>query len=441
MTSYYWTCLPLLLMAFAQPPQRGTVAKSPNTAGRCAPMPADTTGLPNTTVPGGPAPPAGAVPAVGTASTPQPVAMALWCVQERETGLGRPLHVRVTNLRDAITKDKKDPAEFVLYLNGRPLWNVHGTLVDPQTNTLEFLVARADTSREAWTLLLGKPKAFLRPNIRVGVAYGTDPQLDVAPGAMPPVVTLIVMGGWRVVFGLLILGGLLVSFWLLAWKSDIIRDSVPPKPPPGARKPYSLGRLQMAVWFFLILAAFVFLWTITGSVETLNTQALMLMGIGTATALGAAAVDLAKRTAAEESLTSIVPQRARLAEEVGQLTTQVQAAAAAQPPADPAAKSLLAVALAEKTALLTRLDAQIADAKAMESQPVSQKAWKDLLTDANGISFHRFQMLAWTIVLGFVFVVGVYESLAMPEFNATLLAVMGIASGTYLGFKIPEKQS
>jgi len=28
----------------------------------------------------------------------------------------------------------------------------------------------------------------------------------------------------------------------------------------------------------------------------------------------------------------------------------------------------------------------------------------------------------------------------MPEFDNTLLALMGISSGTYLGFKIPEQR-
>ncbi len=29
----------------------------------------------------------------------------------------------------------------------------------------------------------------------------------------------------------------------------------------------------------------------------------------------------------------------------------------------------------------------------------------------------------------------------MPEFSATLLAMLGISAGTYLGFKIPEKDA
>ena len=32
-------------------------------------------------------------------------------------------------------------------------------------------------------------------------------------------------------------------------------------------------------------------------------------------------------------------------------------------------------------------------------------------------------------------------ALSMPVFNGTLLALMGVSSGTYLGFMIPEKHS
>ena len=47
-------------------------------------------------------------------------------------------------------------------------------------------------------------------------------------------------------------------------------------------------------------------------------------------------------------------------------------------------------------------------------------------------------MAVWTVVLGFVFVTTVYRTLAMPDFSATLLGLMGISSGTYVGFKIPD---
>jgi hypothetical protein len=63
---------------------------------------------------------------------------------------------------------------------------------------------------------------------------------------------------------------------------------------------------------------------------------------------------------------------------------------------------------------------------------------KDLLSSGGTIDLHRFQIVTWTLVLGVVFVHAVYTDLAMPEFDQSLLALMGISSGTYLGFKFPE---
>jgi hypothetical protein len=41
----------------------------------------------------------------------------------------------------------------------------------------------------------------------------------------------------------------------------------------------------------------------------------------------------------------------------------------------------------------------------------------DLLSDANGYSFHRFQIAVWTVILGIIFVVSVARELAMPQFS------------------------
>ena len=81
------------------------------------------------------------------------------------------------------------------------------------------------------------------------------------------------------------------------------------------------------------------------------------------------------------------------------------------------------------------------DAARRNKDAVTAQSWlSDLLTDANGISFHRLQMVIWTFVLGIVFIQQVLSNLALPDFDATLLALMGISSGTYLGFKLPEQQ-
>ena len=64
----------------------------------------------------------------------------------------------------------------------------------------------------------------------------------------------------------------------------------------------------------------------------------------------------------------------------------------------------------------------------------------DFLSDDDGLSFHRFQMFAWTIVLLCIFVTSVFKTLTMPDFDSTLLALMGISGGTYVGFKLPKQQ-
>jgi hypothetical protein len=98
------------------------------------------------------------------------------------------------------------------------------------------------------------------------------------------------------------------------------------------------------------------------------------------------------------------------------------------------------VNLAEQSAIeesLRRTDIQLAFYR-------RGKLWRfmtDLLGDDGVISFHRFQIAAWTLVLGTIFVEQVATQLAMPEFNATLLGLMGISSGTYIGFKIPATRN
>src|SRR6185369_642987 len=238
----------------------------------------------------------------------------------------------------------------------------------------------------------------------------------------------------------------LVLFWWRAIKGNIIRDSNPPEPPQGTRKPYSLARVQMAVWFFLVIGSFVFIYLITGDYNTITEQALILIGIGTGTALGAAAIDTNKRTVADTELGTLVPQLDTLGAQIDQAKDSQSVLEARIKAGAPTADDVKALAdlktdLAEKNAQLEELNRKVEEARSGLKKPISEGFFNDLLTDVNGTSFHRFQMLIWTIVLGALFCIGVYQSLAMPNFSTTLLALMGISSGTYLGFKIPERQA
>jgi len=59
--------------------------------------------------------------------------------------------------------------------------------------------------------------------------------------------------------------------------------------------------------------------------------------------------------------------------------------------------------------------------------------------DRGAVALERLQVIVWTLVLSGVFLTSVIWDLTMPDFNTTLLALMGISSGTYLGFRLPHK--
>jgi uncharacterized membrane protein len=177
---------------------------------------------------------------------------------------------------------------------------------------------------------------------------------------------------------------------------------------------YSLARSQMAIWFFLIVCSWVFLWLVTGTFNTLTTTVLALMGIGAGTALGAEAQDVGKPSRVEE-----------IDNMIKELEAEEQQGA-----------SLTPSEVRDKASLKSELAAEL-----KKDLPRSVDFFDDVLTDADGISFHRFQMFIWTIVLGIIFVTEVCLHLSMPDFNTTMLALLGISSGTYLGFMLKEPHS
>jgi hypothetical protein len=83
----------------------------------------------------------------------------------------------------------------------------------------------------------------------------------------------------------------------------------------------------------------------------------------------------------------------------------------------------------------TTLLASVADGSQPVPQP-TQGFFTDLLTDGVAPSFHRYQMVLFTVILAVIFIVKTATNLVMPEFDTTLLGLMGISNGTYLGFKL-----
>jgi hypothetical protein len=341
----------------------------------------------------------------------------------RPVGLNDDLTVQVDGLNNA---QGVDPASLRVFLDGRELPGGLPVAYDVSKDSISFTLKRTPDSRDAWNHLLGSPTKAIRIT-RVGVGLPGKPELATVDPH--PTLQLLVVHPIRFWFcTAFVLLALILLIWL-ARTSNIIRDSGPPDPPPEKRRPYSLARTQMAFWFFMVLSAFILIWAITGDRDTITEQALILIGIGTGTALGAATIDVSKRTTADNLLADLQPKHARAAAELAELNA---ALATGGPPTPDVAEKQEQV-----NALKQRLDA----AEGLLHKPVSEGLRLDLLTDADGITLHRFQIAVWTIVLGFIFAFGVYQDLSMPQFSTTLLALLGISAGTYLGFKIPEKQA
>lgn len=64
----------------------------------------------------------------------------------------------------------------------------------------------------------------------------------------------------------------------------------------------SLARVQMTFWFFLVVAAFLYIWTVIGELPKIPASVLALIGIASGTALGSATIDSSKRARAAGEL-------------------------------------------------------------------------------------------------------------------------------------------
>jgi hypothetical protein len=304
-----------------------------------------------------------------------------------QIGLGYALTVQVANLGAALAERSAACDKLILFLNDIPLDGLAPDSCDAVKGRVRFTLARTDESTEGWRLLFTEPWEFTN---RVSVSVGPKGRLPW-PTEAEDMVLVILPTFWVYTF----FGGLAVALVVcvyLAWRTALLRDRGEGVAD-GRQAPYSLSRFQLALWLFLVLAGYVFIWMITGELDTITGSVLALLGIGSGTALGATLIDQNKEEEAAP-------------------------AAGEGPAAAPPAPRL------------------------RPGQKIATRGFlKDLLSDEKGISLYRLQLFIWTLVLGVIFCSSVYSTLAMPQFSPTLLGLMGISSGTYLGFKVPEQRA
>jgi hypothetical protein len=295
--------------------------------------------------------------------------------------------VTVANLPVLLKAVGNDYPKIILYLDGYPLKAITPRQGD-ETNDLKFDLRRTDdaVNKKSWDSLLGRPPGlpFPRPR-RVSVTVGKEgqPLEPMYKGSDNKGIELTVInpiGYWIFVAALVLF---LIMFIRWARNSEVLRVGPALKDSTGDSKGriqlqrYSLGRCQMAYWFTIVAASYAFIWMVTSEYGVLPGSVLGLIGISAGTALGAVIIDSSGPGSVAASVTP---------------------------------------------------------------QPTAG-FFNDIVSDDQGkLTFHRFQILGWSVVLAIIFIASVYNVLTMPDFPSELLALMGISSGTYIGFKFPEKQ-
>ncbi|MEK6286935.1 MAG: hypothetical protein AABO57_14445 [Acidobacteriota bacterium] len=344
--------------------------------------------------------------------------------------------VEVQHLSD--WAEKNDASKLVPYLNGRAIRGNYPEEIHTAKNQLQFHLRITPENKAVWVDLLGAPQD-IRKAVSLSVGLEGQSPFDSVFENTP--VTLTVISAWYgVVASIVVLATLVLLLWL-ARTTNLIREPGP-APVSGKLRPYNLGRTQMAFWFFLIDASYVVIWLITASLDTITPSLLGLMGISAGTALSEALIDSGKDAAKTGQLQQLTAEKHALEQSIPELQSHAAAinAKTTMSPDDLTNRDSLNRQIQESRTRLAQLDQQIRALNPQASAGASIGFLRDILGDSSGYSFHRFQIFAWTIVLGIIFVSSVYNGLTMPEFSTTLLGLMGISSGTYIGFKFPEQK-
>jgi hypothetical protein len=381
-----------------------------------------------------PSPTATPSPAV----SPNPSAAPKVTAVEGNLELDDIIRVRVDHLEEWAMNPKNDATKLVPYLNGRAIQHNYPEEINASLNEVYFHLQILPENKSTWVDLLGAPQGRRKPvTFSVGLEAPQSP-FDSVFEENNRVTLTIISPPYGLVSIIVVLVTLTVLIWL-ARKTNLIRDGGTRVP--GERRPYNLGRTQMAFWFFLIYASYMTIWLITDALDTITGSLLVLMGISAGTALSEAMIDSGKMDTNANQLQSLSAEKLALEQTIPELHSQVTAinSKASLQPDDTSNRDSLNSQLQTSRKRLAEINQQLQLLTPRADAGISKGFLRDILSDGSGYSFHRFQICAWTIVLGIIFISSVYNNLNMPEFSATLLGLMGISSGTYIGFKFPEK--
>jgi hypothetical protein len=323
-----------------------------------------------------------------------------------------------------------------LFINGNDT-GLAAIASDRESGVLGFKLERTAQNSEQWKPLLAEPFAQRRTALLISVGVAASAPLGLAAGgdaALP--FNKVWVGRWTWAAAALIVVVIVLTFYF-GKNSDMLRDSPAVA---GTRQCYSLARVQMAWWFVLLVVGFIVIVVVSGNLDSVPASIVALTGISASTGVAAVLITPrpAQRAAARKA--ALEDRRSALANGLTDIDAAIAGAnqQLAAAPGDSTLTSLVEGLQQRRAARVADINRVVLEMAAVSPDAPSGGFWRDLVTnDSGAVALDRLQMVVWTVLLGGLYLHSVMVYVTMPDFSATLLSLMGVSSGAYIGFKLP----
>jgi hypothetical protein len=324
---------------------------------------------------------------------------------------------------------KVSMSDIVLLIEDISITEIPAYIENAESGIVRFEFTDEDLTVEHRQLLYNRKGGAVK-KLRLGIKAGENIMLYYSPKAH---FYFESMKNWEKIGLFMIVGFVLLFAALIISFPTILKESIPaglrsafnsiaspasdadsPKPTSifaGLQKniqsklAYSFSKSQLVFWTLIILSSFVYIWALTDDFNPINTTALILLGISSATSAAGSIINDRQEVAATSTPETEVTVTTPTTEVV---TTRTEI---------PQVQSVVAF---------------------LESRLTNNGFFKDILSDNEGISIHRVQSFGFNIIYGIIFLKSVVLDYTMPTFGEVELLLLGISNGTYAFLKSSE---
>ena len=300
--------------------------------------------------------------------------------------------------RDDLDSAKQHLNDYRLWINGICFPNMKPHFIDEDAPGIIFRIERDTAHNSPWQLLytnptywhfdhdlsvkLGTVKTEYQPKKPINSVHFYSSNIWMPWVFYPLFVILLIL---TIRYGKALLKD--TSYYI----SNGVNITYTPAQPTNADAgivnindvPYSLSRFQFMVWLIIVFFAILHIWIITDVLTSPTGSVLLLIGISSGTFY---------------------------------ISKLIDKSPASDTPVDPQTVTAF-----------------------IKSKQKTQGLFYDMISDGNSISLHRLQLVLFTVFLAIYFVLEVINTLIMPQFDQTMLTLMGISNVTYAGIKTTEQ--